>query len=506
MNALVRAYTRLTDAFAKPIDGIGLALFRVLWGCSLLGEMVQWFSMDALMYRVPPYDSLWSWRHLVWTGAIVVTLLFIVGLKTRTMATLLFVLSIFTFGQTRSWEYHNDYVIVELAFLLPFAPLSARLSVDAAWARRRGQPWKATVPRGWAWAFLFLGAGLTYFDSVFYKWGSPMWRGGLGMWFPASMPWATWAPAGPLNAVLNQRWLVLTLSHLTLAFETAFLFVFWTRRARLPLLCIGMGLHLGIMVAFPIPWFGLGVAALYALLIPHGWLRPIFGPPDPARRARWSHLPGLRGGLPDVARLLPAVLAAVFVLQSTQTMARSTVGRAALGLVAEESTLRSAKRSAKSVAKAFRSVIGVHPHPVFLDMHFQGYNHIIALVHRDEDQTETWLPLIDEQGQAAGYNRGRGWVYTSFRTNRPRFKRVRFKKATKRWTAYWAAREGLLLDDLTFEVRVKVISDEMRWERDRLLSNMAAPWQPAGTVHWRNGVFGVDIADIEAVQAPGGPS
>jgi hypothetical protein len=110
-----------------------------------------------------------------------------------------------------------------------------------------------------------------YLDSFAWKLGEQIWSNGLGVWLPASLPHDTWFSPAILNAVLNHRMLVSVLSDLTLVFEATFIVLMWLRAAR-PILCvIGLGLHVSIVFAFPIPFFGLSLAALYLLLAPAAW-------------------------------------------------------------------------------------------------------------------------------------------------------------------------------------------------------------------------------------------
>src|SRR5690606_1157309 len=120
---------------------------------------------------------------------------------------------------------------------------------------------------------VLLGIGFFYFDSVFFKFTSPLWLNGLGMWLPSSLPQAILVDISPL---LNIKVLVIALGYLTLAFEAIFLFTFWRKKWRVPMLIIGVGLHLGILVCFPIPFFALGVIAIYLLMIPVSFWEKIF--------------------------------------------------------------------------------------------------------------------------------------------------------------------------------------------------------------------------------------
>lgn len=112
---------------------------------------------------------------------------------------------------------------------------------------------------------VYVAIGLVYFDSVFYKTTSSFWMEGLGMWRPASLP--QFNLYGD-NFSLNSQWFSKFLGFTTLIFETVFIFLFWYRPFRIPFLILGIGLHLGILIFFPIPWFALGVIAIYFLLVP----------------------------------------------------------------------------------------------------------------------------------------------------------------------------------------------------------------------------------------------
>ncbi len=64
------------------------------------------------------------------------------------------------------------------------------------------------------------------------------------------------------------------LGYFVIVFETLFIFLFWFRPLRIPLLLIGILFHLGILIIYPIPWFALTVIAVYLLLLPERfWLK-----------------------------------------------------------------------------------------------------------------------------------------------------------------------------------------------------------------------------------------
>ncbi|WP_417731003.1 DCC1-like thiol-disulfide oxidoreductase family protein [Rosistilla oblonga] len=81
------------------------------------------------------------------------------------------------------------------------------------------------------------------------------------------------------SAILNHKWLAIGAGYAAFCFETVFIFLFWFKPAWLPLTLVGIGLHVGILVEFPIPLFALGVICLYLLLIPPELLGRLVLPP-----------------------------------------------------------------------------------------------------------------------------------------------------------------------------------------------------------------------------------
>ncbi len=256
------------------VSPLGLAAFRIVYGLVLWAEVAQLFSFRRLVFDEIPYLSrpdlgvdfcLGLW--LVAVSAIVV------GYHTRLACVLNYAFSVFLFGSFTTYEYHADHVYTVVNLLLIFTPVARRLSVER-WmaARRSAQIEGQETVSIWHYHTLILaGAGLVYFDSFFWKIVDPMWREGLGVWLPMSLPHDTWLPANWLSRLLNRHWLMLAASYMTLALEFAFIFMMWSRRLKLPLLAIGLGFHVGILIAFPIPLFALVMISLYVLLVPPEW-------------------------------------------------------------------------------------------------------------------------------------------------------------------------------------------------------------------------------------------
>lgn len=263
----------------KRIDGTGLFLFRIFFSCLLFVEVNQMKFYQHLMFDelpfIQPSDLNFNVLFVCWQLAI---FLLIIGFRTKEAVVVNFILSSFFFMTLSSFEYHVFYTYQAISFLLLFLPISRGLSIDSLFKKLKySGPYQTYTPdtRVNVWSYylpILLGLAFVYLDSVFYKLTSAnIWLEGLGMWLPASLPQAVHVN---LSWLLNQEYLVKFLGFLTIIFEGVFIFIFWFKKARIPLLIIGVGLHLGILIAFPIPLFALTAIGTYILLVPvHLWAR-----------------------------------------------------------------------------------------------------------------------------------------------------------------------------------------------------------------------------------------
>ncbi len=581
-------YSLFKRHVAKSVDGTGLAIFRIGFSLVLWCEVLQMYYFRHLIFdNLPflvPYELDLSYALWAWLAVIPFITL---GLFTRAATVVNYAFSLVFFATISSFEYHMFYSFMGLNFLLMFLPVQNRLSLDnlrSRWSHLSNE----VDPEGFrvskfanTWP-LFLGIALVYSDSIFYKLSSPIWRSGLGMWYPASLPQLTHAH---IEFLLNQKWLMFPMGYLTLVFELVFIFIFWFRWARLPLYVIGIGLHVGILICFPIPWFALGVVALYSLLLPSKIWPKILAPFaktasaggevtfDPQNRlhlkvralfqhfdlfGRLAFVP--QNGAADVtfagkaapecfsdmgralplglvfssffqvlgspiaesyegwktetdpappvipvvrkplARYAPALFVSVLffsVLQIHSTsLSPPLMGiRKAAGLV--PGTL--AYDESNRLSGLSRSLFGITPHPVFMDFHYRGYNHIVAVVHVDADGHETWLPIIDESGSPDLYIYGANWVKWTFRVNSGFINQRQLVDGINRFTAFWAHEHDVSLRDARFEVRVKKIDLPTVWKKDFLSTQRAKPWQDAGEVNWKGFRPQVKLKKIEAM-------
>ncbi|ESU25971.1 hypothetical protein FLJC2902T_29840 [Flavobacterium limnosediminis JC2902] len=238
----------------------------------LFFELQQLYTFRSIIYDKEPskYVGELDVSFIFYFWFVVVAFLFL-GVFTRYITLLNYIFGVIIFSSAIKFEYHVFYAYVGINFLLIFMPVSRVLSLDSLLQKlkystlykpfivdRKVLKINYVVP-------VFVAIGLVYFDSIFHKFSSKMWMDGLGVWLPSSLPMVTWNDA---SILLNQKWLMLFLGYLVLVFETVFIFLFWFKKFRLPFFILGVFFHVGILIAYPIPWFALTVIAVYLLLVP----------------------------------------------------------------------------------------------------------------------------------------------------------------------------------------------------------------------------------------------
>ncbi|QKF76870.1 DCC1-like thiol-disulfide oxidoreductase family protein [Arcobacter defluvii] len=286
MKIMTSYYNFIKKLYEKEESGLALALFRIVYGLVVLAEVWQIFYFRHLIFDPIPYVQTASFMiHpmlIIW----IISIVFItVGLFTRKativnyLFTVLFMGFTFQFtGLGNEFDYHIDKEFIPVAFLLMFMPISRRLSFDRLiekikYSNTKQEYNPKTTVSSLNYIILIIAAGLIYFDSIFYKLYSPMWLGGLGVWLPASLPWATWLD---LSFILNQEHLIKFLGYLTLFFQITYIFFVWFKKFKVFYLLVGIGLHIGIALAFPIPWFALAMVALYIGIIPSSFYSNLY--------------------------------------------------------------------------------------------------------------------------------------------------------------------------------------------------------------------------------------
>jgi len=624
-----RRFTKLIGrGFDKKIDATGLGLFRIAYSAVLFMEVIQLYRFRSLIFDpipfIKPSDVDFGYGLICWA----ICILFLgLGYYTRVSAIINYLFTLTFLGTITTYEYHMFYVYIGTNALMIFMPLHKSISVDRLREKLRHStlkedyiPIQKTTVLSYMIPIL-IGVAFVYSDSILYKLNSPMWLSGLGMWLPANLPMITWMDSSWL---MNQRWLILAGGYATLVFELVFIFLFWFRSCRAILWFIGTLLHIGILIEFPIPWFGLGVTAIYLLLVPvHWWkkiplryhtqrLRFFYDAECPLclrTRLILSHF-DFRGGISfeplqeqrttepllrniseqdlfsdvygfttkgTLVKGLDTYIQAFIAMGYTWPIAitlrlpgLNNIARKTYGIIAQQRStercteescpLPNTKDSPQPTVKLFHNVslrdiqvqlialglafaillelavsyhsalpviwrqksglnhtlignalhkttktirgyshdlLGITNHPVFMDSHFNDYNHIIAITHTAEDGTETFLRMIDDNGQPGNYLRGFVWVKWNWRVNGAKINPRKLDEGIQNFTAFWAHENNIYLTKARFNIKVKKIEIPTGWHNYFLKDQVAQPWMDGGYVEWRRNSF---VSHIKAIE------
>jgi predicted DCC family thiol-disulfide oxidoreductase YuxK len=163
-----------------------------------------------------------------------------------------------------------------------------------------------------------------------------------------------------------------------------------------------------------------------------------------------------------------------------------------------ENRIQTYTQPMRSVSKVLWGITG---HTVFLDLHFVGYNHIIAVEYLFPDgDNNIWLPITRYTGQPDSYQVGPTWARWCFRVNGPHLRDDVLYRGLRDFTAFWIGETHHSFKDARFRVWVKYMDTPSGWEYNFLRNQMAKPWNDAGTVQWSNKEFSSQLVNIEEIR------
>ena len=511
-------YNTLKKVYNKKVPSEGLAVFRIAYGIVLFLEVLQLLYFKSLIFDSIPYikpveinltPALFAW--------LVALLCLILGLFTRYTTVVNLVLSLATFSGFRTFEYHLDWSLIGVNFLLPFLPLSKSWSLDNLIQKKVyniEENQRSITSQLYYYLPVLLGIGLVYFDSIFWKLGSTMWINGLGFWLPSSLPQNTYLDLTP---ILNLKFLSISLGYVTLFFEFLFIFFIWNKKFRPILLIMGIGLHVGILIAYPIPLFALGIISIYLLLVPPIFWKKIISKAkellsvsNDIQNVHYKYVNNFYSAkLHNKEKDLPKHnnyqynLIYVFIIYCFLSQSLCLLNTPLTNIAFHKIELLNISQKTYSLFQPITTLnkvlLGITNHDVFLDVHFTNYNHIIAVTYLDKNGQEEWLPIITKSGQVSYFNTGKQWAKWTWRVNNPHINQQTLINGIERFTAFWAGKNNINLKDATFYIKVKKIDTANKWEKDFLRKQMAKPWINAGKVKWENQQFSASIPLIETL-------
>lgn len=265
----------------KQVPATGLAVFRILFGCVVLSEVVFLLYFGHLVFDTVPFIEVASpmipFMLLVWGVAAAHLIL---GRYTRAAAVVNYLFWVVFIVFTPMWQDFDggfDQLMTATGLLLIFLPTERALSLDRLRLKLKGSttakhydpPRQVSVLS--YYLPLAISLGLLYFDSALHKLYAEFWRNGMGAWLPSSLPY--YMSGIDLTWLLNNQLLQRVIGYSVLVFEFAFVFLLYFRRFRVPLLIFGITFHLGIIVSLNIYPFGFGMLTHYLLLVPFSWWR-----------------------------------------------------------------------------------------------------------------------------------------------------------------------------------------------------------------------------------------
>jgi hypothetical protein len=482
------AWTAWTELSGRQVSPVPFAVFRIAFCSIVVAEIVQLIEFQELLFH--PASShgqqllttslLWTWLVAAAAAA--------VGWRTRAATLVTYALAVYFLGfqaPAKGFDYHHDALILPALAILALLPAGRALSVDDWIARSRSSAAEGSGARPraggsitvWSRALPLLVLGAMYADSVVAKLGSTLWRRGLGVWVPATFPFATTWDVSPF---LERRSLMIISGYVALCFEATFLLALLSARLRPLYLWVGMALHAGIALLYPIPLFGLGAMAYLSLLVPASGYARIGAAFRGTLRRRESEARGDDGsdrGRPRLAwPWAPAAIAAALVAWAI-----------VVGFIA----LRASPAGDTEVYRTLRprlnwlyAFTGISEHALFVDRHFQGYDRQLSLWER-RDGSMSPLPYITESGEAGPWMRGRVWTLWSWHVVRPTMSAARQRDGLARFASFWAWRTGraaaaeVVVRERPLEVSIGA------WRAGLARRNRERPWRDLGrlTIH-----------------------
>jgi len=486
--------------YHKKISPKGLSVFRILFCTVLFFEVLHIFRYRALYFDPIPFleTANIDFTYLL-LGWMFVLLFLICGFFTRIATVLNYLLAVFILNNLGSFEYHMDYAYLGISFLMIFMPLAKTYAIDAFYKSYKVKnkfdkgldSYKVSVL--YYYLPVLVGIGFVYLGSIPFKLKSDLWLGGLGVWLPASLPQIT-----ILNDqwFLNQKLLIYFMGYFTLCFEFLFPFIFFLKRLRWPIVFSGLVLHIGILLEFPIPYFALGVIALYALIVPVAFWdkletiicrllkkekKKLTNKLEPIKVVHRDRIYKLKGhGL--------FILLFIFILLQYNVMFNFPVSDGLEKHIStDQQVLKSAfdevKKLKKKIAIFSTRYFGITAHGVFIDSHFEGFTRIYTLKYNDE-----FLPFYDRFGMPEAYLRGGSWINFNYRVNKPHnnIENELLRNGLMRYSSFWSHKNNISLKEASFEIVSKKINVPFYWEENLLLKNRMEPWRQEGMLFWKD--------------------
>jgi uncharacterized membrane protein YphA (DoxX/SURF4 family) len=267
----------------QPDQPHTLAMVRILGGGMLLYTHLIWL-FNSSMFLGPdswldaPTAALlntsvdgrtYSWSYLYYVespavlfllnlAAVVVFLMLTIGLFTRVVAVLAFIITLSYCHRLTGSLFGLDQVNAMFATYLMLGPCGAVYSVDRWLAERRGHaaPVQASTGANIAIRLIQLHMCVIYLYGGIGKARGDLWWDGSACWFAiANLEYQSI----DLTWLASQRSFIAMLTHITLFWELFYCVLVWPKLTRPICLGLAVAVHLGIAIFLGMPTFGLAM-------------------------------------------------------------------------------------------------------------------------------------------------------------------------------------------------------------------------------------------------------
>lgn len=267
----------------QPEQPHTLALVRICGGAMLLYTHLVWLlNSEMFLGRTAWIDAptaallnttvdgrshAWSYLYYVESpvllgllnlAAVVVFFLLTIGLYTRVVSVIACIITLAYCHRLNGSLFGLDQVNAMIAMYLMIGPCGAVYSVDRWLAERRGDaaPVQPSAGANIAIRLLQLHMCVIYLFGGIGKARGELWWDGSACWFAiANLEYQSM----DMTWLVNYRWFIALLTHLTVFWEVFYCFLIWPKLTR-PI-CLGMAVavHLGIALFLGMPTFGIAM-------------------------------------------------------------------------------------------------------------------------------------------------------------------------------------------------------------------------------------------------------
>ncbi|HEV2738976.1 MAG TPA: HTTM domain-containing protein [Candidatus Elarobacter sp.] len=220
-------------------------------------------------FNVYGFSSSDAYFNAVFFGSMAVSLMFMLGYKTRFIAPVFAVLTWSTYHRMPYMMDGGYRLMTILLFYVAFADLGRRLSVDEYLVERSGarrQPyWLANMCHNGAVIACMMQVCVVYMFSTFYKITGETWQHGTAIYYALSLE--QFNMGALTNVVRDNPYLVILMTYLTLLYQSSFPWLVWHPRLKYAVLGLAVLFHGGIAVSMGLYWFSAIMIACEAFFI-----------------------------------------------------------------------------------------------------------------------------------------------------------------------------------------------------------------------------------------------